>query len=124
LISTRNPNATRTVNVRVDDKASTVCRLCHCRSKADEVLVILELYPGPRLEIYCHECYAYLWERALSHIPGLPSIDKLTVEPSPVSIPEYLIKDNMSLALHYPKDNIDLGRLRARRRRNRNREDT
>lgn len=101
------------------DSVSSECRLCQCRSRRDEQLVALELYPGPRLEIYCCECYEHLWVEASPHMPELPPLIQLETETSQLQVPEYLVKDNSLFQLFFPSDPINLGVLRQQRRRER-----
>lgn len=79
----------------------------------------VEIYPGPRLEMYCCACYEFLWVDAVRHLPELPLIVKLDSASLQFQVPEYLIKDNSFLQLFFPKDAISLGALQQRRRRER-----
>jgi hypothetical protein len=110
---------TRSVRV-YSQVASSKCRLCLCRSYPQEKLVFVELYPGPRLEVYCEACYGQLREQALGDIRDLPAPEALGRRGVTVEVPAYVVKDNTAFRLYYPADDIDLGLLRQRRAQERN----
>ena len=98
---------------------STTCRLCECRSEEGEDLALLKVYPGPRLEAYCLACYRMLHKRACVHLVDLPTTEDLPTEVMELRVPRYLVKDGSVLKMYYPKDFIDLGALRQKRKRER-----
>jgi hypothetical protein len=112
---------------------NSVCRLCQLRSQAGGWLWTVTTIPGHRLEVYCHDCYQVLYDRAKEHLPKLPLpqqiLERGGVDPdSPiyahsekfsVEIPSYLVKDGKGLRFFWPEDPIDLGLLRQRARRKR-----
>ena len=81
--------------------------------------MFLVIYPGPRVEAYCRDCYDYLWDLAAVHLPELPPLNGLRRKALDFSTPEYLIKENSLLQLFFPTDPITLGAIRQKRRRER-----
>jgi hypothetical protein len=84
-----------------------------------EELVSVEIFPGPKVEMYCKACYEDLLKSAVKHLPELTSFVNLSTAPAQLQVPEYLIKDNSFMQLFFPTDAIDLGVLRQRRRQER-----
>lgn len=84
-----------------------------------EELVSVEIFPGPKVEMYCKACYEDLLKHAAKHLPELTSFVNLSTAPAQLQVPEYLIKDNSFMQLFFPADAIDLGVLRQRRRQER-----
>ena len=113
------------VHIHATAGVYSVCRLCNQRNARGELLWALIIEPGHHLDLYCQDCYAYLYSRAVGDIPELIDPGVLT-QPNPptevqktIDVPAYLIKDNKALLFFWPQDKIDLGVIRQRARKRR-----
>lgn len=116
-----DPFAPKSVLIYLDRNASSACRLCLLRNQPSEMMVWLKVLPSCRLTPYCPACYEELRGLALDDVklPELANIPDFYKNGMIVKFPPFLIKEHSALVYFYPTDEIDLGALRQRRKRER-----
>ncbi len=114
-----DPFAPKSVLVYLDRNASSACRLCLLRNRPSTMMVWLKVLPSELLTPYCPACYEELRTAALNDIklPMLSDIPEHFKHGQVIEFPPFLIKDASALSYFHPTDEIDLGALRQRRRR-------
>lgn len=112
-----DPNELYQVDFTLEQLSSS-CRLCLLRNGYHPIVVVRVSNKSvpERFTYYCTACYEYLRLRAIEDVPTLPALNMLCLLPQTVSFPVYLIKKGSPFRLYFPRDDIDMGLLRKKRR--------